>query len=574
MLRGRPGDRRVRRPRGAPSTVSARATPGTTCGRRLVRQQRARSRAPPAAAGCRRAAGTEAWPARPKKRSRSELTSFSPTEIVTTRRPSASSSSDPAALVEGEVAAQVGALADQPGHADVGGVALLVGLGDQQRRRRPARSPERAKRRERDRARRQLALHVGGAAADQPAVAIAALERRHAPAARAAPGRRRCGRGAAIEGPSPLPSIRATRLSRAGVGAGQLALDAGAGEVAGEQLGRRRLAARAGSRCRSGSARGQSADDLLPQRRSRGASLSGARPPARRGDGSTGNALLHRAVAARRRAGREQAVVDGLVGGLVGGGEERFELVAGDARRGRAGRVGRRRGRSRPSPRRRRSPPAPARAAAAAPAAAAAAGRAARRWRRPRCRSPSRLARLGRGSSRVPSRSRYSRSPKLQSSRTPTWCSPSQPRGGADPAGEVEAGHPGAGADRALGDLLAERGERRARRRPPTTVRESAMLAVVALADDRDDDVVGAAPGGARPPPGSRSRARACRRGRPASRSRRARRSRVLPISSPVPLTVAVPAGAGSAGGATTVTPVALAARRLGVADAAPRGRR
>ena len=130
--------------------------------------------------------GTEAWPARPWKRRRSALTSFSPTEIVTTRRPSARSRTMPPPSSREKSKAQVGALADQPGHADVGGVVLLVGLGDQQHvAGRPLAGAGEGG--EGGGARRQLVLHVGGAAADQPAVLDPALERRHAPAL----GRRR-----------------------------------------------------------------------------------------------------------------------------------------------------------------------------------------------------------------------------------------------------------------------------------------------------------------------------------------------------------------------------------------------
>ena len=92
-------------------------------------------------------------------------------------------------------------------------------------------------------------------------------------------------------------------------------------------------------------------------------------------------------------------------------------------------------------------------------------------------------------------------------------------------------------------------------------------VAVVALPDDRDHDVVRAPSRGHRSRPGGRCRRRACRRGRPASRSMPRSSISSLPVSSPTPLTVAVPAGAGSDGGATTVTPVALAAGRLRVAD-------
>ena len=65
----------------------------------------------------------------------------------------------------------------------------------------------------------------------------------------------------------------------------------------------------------------------------------------------------------------------------------------------------------------------------------------------------------------------------------------------SDPAREVEAGHAGAGADAALGDVGAESLERPRRRRPRHGARIR-HLAVVALADDRDNDLAGPLPGG------------------------------------------------------------------------------
>ena len=124
---------------------------------------------------------------------------------------------------------------------------------------------------------------------------------------------------------------------------------------------------------------------------------------------------------------------------------------------------------------------------------------------------------------------------------------------------------------RALDDL-----RRRAPRAPRSTSpavdrARVGHVAVVALADDRD------ARRRSGPRPEARDRgvvdgadARACRTGRRASPSSPRSSISSLPVSSPIPLTSAVPAGAGSAGGATTVTPVALAALGLRVADADP----
>ena len=94
--------------------------------------------------------------------------------------------------------------------------------------------------------------------------------------------------------------------------------------------------------------------------------------------------------------------------------------------------------------------------------------------------------------------------------------------------------------------------------------------AVVALADDGQHDALrDRAPRRARRR-GGPCRPRATRTGRPASRSLPRSSISIFPVSSPIPLTTAVPAGAGSDGGATTVTPVRLAARRLRLADPDP----
>ncbi len=141
----------------------------------------------------------------------------------------------PAALVEGEVAAQVVALAHQPRHPDVGGVALLVRLGDQHDV--TGRAPAAARQdSDRNGARRELALHVRGAAPDQPAVAELRRERSNGPiGARRGDDvgvgeqhqRRRL--AATLEAGDEVEALR--------VGPNELAIDARGAEVVGEKLG-------------------------------------------------------------------------------------------------------------------------------------------------------------------------------------------------------------------------------------------------------------------------------------------------------------------------------------------------
>ena len=76
-------------------------------------------------------AGTQAWPARPWKRTRIEATSFSPTDIVTTRALAARARSP--ALVQRVVAAHVGALANHPAHPDVVVLRSSSDPGDEER---------------------------------------------------------------------------------------------------------------------------------------------------------------------------------------------------------------------------------------------------------------------------------------------------------------------------------------------------------------------------------------------------------------------------------------------------------
>ena len=199
----------------------------------------------------------------------------------------------PAALVEGVVAAQVGALANQPRHADVGGVALLVRLGDQDHVAGRALDASR-QRGEGDSPRRELVLHVGRPAADQPSVAHRALEWIDRPAG----ARRRDDVGVGDQHQRrPLPRAGDPRdqVEPSGIGPDQLRLDPGAGEVLGEQLGGRGLVA---GRIRGVEAnqRPGEVDDLAAQ------SGIGHRSPASRRTASSGNSSC--IVPSRRCAGR------------------------------------------------------------------------------------------------------------------------------------------------------------------------------------------------------------------------------------------------------------------------------
>ena len=129
-----------------------------------------------------------------------------------------------------------------------------------------------------------------------------------------------------------------------------------------------------------------------------------------------------------------------------------------------------------------------------------------------------------------------------------------RPRRRPDPAREVKAHHPGAGADAALRDLLPESREGAVDVIGHHLARVGAP-AVVALADHREHDLVRAAPRcpdrGVVDDP-DRVRAAQVHRGldRPA----------LVDLDPPGqlahPVDAAVPARAGSDGGATTVTPV------------------
>ena len=193
------------------------------------------------------------------------------------------------------------------------------------------------------------------------------------------------------------------------------------------------------------------------------------------------------AVAALGRPRRDQAVVDGLVSRLPGGGEERVELAVGSpARAGREReadlaralrRVGA--GPGQTEQRAQREAPQLGRATAA------------RRWRRPRCRSP-RRGRPRAGLEAVPSRSRCSRSPKLQSSSTPTWYSPTDREAVPMPPGNPKHIIP-VPAPTVPSATSSPRPPGPARRRRPSPC-ASRPAAVVALADHRQHESSGPRP--------------------------------------------------------------------------------
>ena len=148
----------------------------------------------------------------------------------------------PAALVDREVAAQVGALARQPGHADVAEVALLVGLGDQKDVAGGALPAAGDGGQGRD-PRGQFALHVGGPPADQVPVAHRAVKRPHRPALG--------GGGYHVCVPHQQQRRGLTRARDARhqveprrIGADQLALRSRRSQVCGQQLRRGCLVAR------------------------------------------------------------------------------------------------------------------------------------------------------------------------------------------------------------------------------------------------------------------------------------------------------------------------------------------
>ncbi len=149
---------------------------------------------------------------------------------------------DSAAFVQGVVAAQVRALADQPGESNIGRVAFLVRLGNQHEVAGWALAGAR-ERGQRDGPRGQLALHVGSAAADQQAVAHRPVERTHGP-----PRTRRrdhVGVGQQHHGRSLAAAAYARHQVEARwVRAKELDVGARAAQVLRDQLGGRRLVAR------------------------------------------------------------------------------------------------------------------------------------------------------------------------------------------------------------------------------------------------------------------------------------------------------------------------------------------
>ena len=436
----------------------------------------------------------------------------------------------PAALVERVVAAQVGALADEPGHPAVGDVALLVGLGDED-----------------DVAGRRLAAAGVGGEARRPAPrarsSCRAAPRPTTWSSRSAPSngstvQLSAGAGTTSvcpisisDGPSPAPGIRAIRLSRSGSGPASSHSIPERSRYAASELGGGGLAARADSTCRPGSAPGSArrprreaasrrAARLALIRRQRGRAAP-RRVPGRARSGTAPASLPSRRS---RRPRRDEAVEDRLVRRLVGGGEERRRGAR--VRGGVAGRRSRTRRRSRPIPPTRRSPLARGRAAAAAPAGAAACAPSGASVAQTAMHEPSgagwdvagssRSCRAGRGtrgrrSCRAGGRRRGGRRrlarrcrsrPGSQSTSSPCRrrrCPPRPPRPSAASARSTSPAVDGA---------------------------RVGHVAVVALADDRDDDVLGTAPGRLDRRLVDGARRRECRRGRPASRSARSRRSR------------------------------------------------
>ncbi len=183
------------------------------------------------------------------------------------------------ALVDREVAAQVRPFTRQPREADVGGVLLLVGLGDEDHvaGRLHAAAGELG---ERDGPCRDLALHVGGPATDEQPVALDARERVDGPVV----GRRRHDVGVAEQHRrGTIPTLDSgDHVQALGIGADELGLDAGKAQVPGEQLGGNRLAPRRVRRVE--------ADQLLCEVEDLGAQVGHPRRAASSRTCSTGNA--------------------------------------------------------------------------------------------------------------------------------------------------------------------------------------------------------------------------------------------------------------------------------------------
>ena len=255
-----------------------------------ARSPRARWRA-----GCRRASGTDACPAAPQTRIRSDADPLLAHRDRDHAPAVGQLEQRAAALVDREVAAQVGALAHEPRHADVGGVALLVGLGDQDdvaRRAVAARARARPARRREPRARpscrRPRARPARRRAPRRRTAGRSSLGRRRA--------RRRCGPSASATGPRRARDAR-DEVESLGIGADQLAFGARVAQVLGEELGGRGLAAR-----RVGGVepdqRPRELDDLLAQ----AGLATGARRRASWRTASIGNASC--IVPSSRSAGR------------------------------------------------------------------------------------------------------------------------------------------------------------------------------------------------------------------------------------------------------------------------------
>ena len=483
MLGAGPGDQlRRRRARRRPSCSKAsrdrRRRPGAAPGRRSA----ARSPRPRSRAGSRSPAGSRRGRPARGLGSGSEVTIFSPIPTVTMRRPSASSKQVAAALVEGVVAAQISGrsrtsqvmpTSERPRSSSDSATRTTSPAGA---------APRTGECGERGRSRGELALHVGGAAPDEPAVALdPALEGRHRPAR---VGRSRDDVGVAQHhqrrARAAAPRIRAIRLSRSGSGPAELDLDpppAGLAQVAGEQLGGRGLG--------SGRVRGVDPDQVAAERRSprgRGGPRPARRsqPAALRGELADADraGTAPASLPSSRRPGRaatRQLMTASCAASQAAAKSRLSSLVPMPARPARDvekaspispepfERVGAGPGEAEQRPQRQ-----PAQRQGVERRVGRADGDAAAVRRLAVATAPGRAGgRAGRGT-------RGRRSCRA-AARRPS-CSPAPARGGADPAREVEAAHPGAGADRALGDRSGrERAASAASTSAATIVRESAI---------------------------------------------------------------------------------------------------
>ena len=254
-------------PAGAPIPVERAAIDGDQGRRRLDSRAAPGPRSRRGRGRCRRRPGPRRDRRGRRTAAAARSTCFSPIEIVTTRRPPASSSSKPPPSLSAQSqrrSARSRTSHDMPTSAVLRSSSASAIEDDVARPgpRRPAELGEGGD------AGGELPLHVGGAAADHPAVADLGAERRQGPVRI---GRRddvgvghEHDRGAAAGALDPGDQVEAV-----GVGADQLALDPRRGEVVGDQLRGRSSPGRADSRCRAGSARGSSSTDLVAQAQAR-----------------------------------------------------------------------------------------------------------------------------------------------------------------------------------------------------------------------------------------------------------------------------------------------------------------